>query len=157
MSNENLVSLIKLDKDFLKNMRKICQTKWSPLNWKPLELWRTQKWPFFTRRGSKSHEFDKSGKGSGLKRGRKERIEDQTSGSLAGALKRREEKITGWDRTIPLDFYFQLRQNGPKNRTARMMKISSLKALGKPTANNPMANYYTTFAAMEKMKVEKPS
>jgi hypothetical protein len=38
-----------------------------------------------------------------------------------------------------------------------MMKISSLKALGKPTANNPMANYYTTFAAMEKMKVEKPS
>jgi len=45
----------------------------------------------------------------------------------------------------------------PRNRTTRMMKISSLTALGKSTANSPMANYYTTFAAMEKMKMEKPS
>jgi alkyl sulfatase BDS1-like metallo-beta-lactamase superfamily hydrolase len=47
--------------------------------------------------------------------------------------------------------------NDPQNRTARAMKISSLTALGKSTANAPMANYYTTFAAMEKMKQEKSS
>jgi alkyl sulfatase BDS1-like metallo-beta-lactamase superfamily hydrolase len=45
----------------------------------------------------------------------------------------------------------------PRNRTARMMKISSLTALGRSTANSPMANYYTVFAAMEKMKIDKPS
>ena len=47
--------------------------------------------------------------------------------------------------------------NDPQNRTARAMKISSLTALGRSTANAPMANYYTTFAAMEKMKMNKPS
>jgi alkyl sulfatase BDS1-like metallo-beta-lactamase superfamily hydrolase len=47
--------------------------------------------------------------------------------------------------------------NDPPNRTARAMKISSLTALGRSTANAPMANYYTTFAAMEKMKMNKPS
>jgi hypothetical protein len=45
----------------------------------------------------------------------------------------------------------------PRNRTARMLKISSLTALGKSTANSPMANYYTAFSAMEKMKIGKPS
>ncbi len=45
----------------------------------------------------------------------------------------------------------------PWNRTARMMKLSSLTALGRSTANSPMANYYTTFAALEKMKIGKPS
>jgi len=45
----------------------------------------------------------------------------------------------------------------PRNRTARMMKLSSLTALGKSTANSPMANYYTAFAAMEKMKIDKHS
>jgi alkyl sulfatase BDS1-like metallo-beta-lactamase superfamily hydrolase len=41
----------------------------------------------------------------------------------------------------------------PQDRTARLMKIASLTALGRSTANAPMANYYTTFAAMEKMKL----
>jgi alkyl sulfatase BDS1-like metallo-beta-lactamase superfamily hydrolase len=45
----------------------------------------------------------------------------------------------------------------PQNRTARLMKTASLTALGRSTANAPMANYYTTFAAMEKMKQEKSS
>ena len=56
-----------------------------------------------------------------------------------------------------LELCEMLLANDPKNRTARLMKISSLTALGKSTANSPMANYYTTFAAMEKMKVDKPS
>jgi hypothetical protein len=37
------------------------------------------------------------------------------------------------------------------------MKISFLTALGRSTANAPMANYYTSFAAVEKMKLEIPS
>ena len=47
--------------------------------------------------------------------------------------------------------------NDPQNQTARAMKISSLTALGRSTANAPMANYYSTFATMEKMKQEKSS
>ena len=54
-----------------------------------------------------------------------------------------------------LELCAMLLANDPENRTARLMKISSLQALGKFTANGPMANYYTTFAAMEKMKMEK--
>jgi alkyl sulfatase BDS1-like metallo-beta-lactamase superfamily hydrolase len=40
-----------------------------------------------------------------------------------------------------------------QHRTARLMKIASLTALGRSTANAPIANYYTTFAATEKMKL----
>ena len=43
--------------------------------------------------------------------------------------------------------------NDPKNRTARLMKIVSLLALGKATENGPAANYYTTYAAIEKSKL----
>jgi len=37
--------------------------------------------------------------------------------------------------------------------TARLMKIVSLLALGKATENSPAANYYTTYAAIEKSKL----
>jgi alkyl sulfatase BDS1-like metallo-beta-lactamase superfamily hydrolase len=43
--------------------------------------------------------------------------------------------------------------NDPKNRTARLMKIGSLLTLGKATENSPAANYYTTYAAIEKSKL----
>jgi len=42
----------------------------------------------------------------------------------------------------------------PKNRAARLMKIVSLLALGKTTDNSPAANYYTTFATLEKNKLK---
>jgi len=43
--------------------------------------------------------------------------------------------------------------NDPKNRSARFMKIASLLALGNATENSPAANYYTTYAAIEKSKL----
>ena len=61
---------------------------------------------------------------------------------------------------ISLDYSPQLRlilADDPRNRTAQVMKISSLAALGRFTANSPMANYSTAFAAVEKMKMDKPS
>ncbi|MGZ3606024.1 MAG: alkyl sulfatase dimerization domain-containing protein [Thermodesulfobacteriota bacterium] len=44
-------------------------------------------------------------------------------------------------------------KNDPENRTARLTKIVSLVALGKATENSPAANYYATYAAIEKSKL----
>jgi hypothetical protein len=43
--------------------------------------------------------------------------------------------------------------NDPGNRSARLMKITSMTALRNLSTNKPTINYYKGFAAMERSKI----
>ena len=75
------------------------------------------------------------------------------AGSVEKVLEHAETAQKEGRHQTVLEFCEMVLMNDPKNRTARLMKIVSLLALGQETENGPAANYYTTYAAIEKSKM----
>ena len=75
------------------------------------------------------------------------------AGSVAKVLEHAETAQNEGRHQAVLELCEMILTNDPKNRNARLMKIASLLALGNATENSPAANYYTTYAAIEKSKL----
>jgi alkyl sulfatase BDS1-like metallo-beta-lactamase superfamily hydrolase len=76
------------------------------------------------------------------------------AGSVEKVLKHAERVQKEGRHQAVLELCEMILINDPKNQAARLMKIVSLLALGKATDNSPTANYYTTFATLEKNKLK---
>ncbi len=75
------------------------------------------------------------------------------AGSVEKVLRHAERAQKEGRHQAVLELCEMILTNDPKNRNARLMKIASLLALGKGTENSPAANYYTTYAAIEKSRL----